>query len=264
MVGLSFAESYDELDYQIAEYLEFLWEADQKCNLAGDTISGISHQTNAKRKLPLSWRLLGAWKRHEVPIRAPPMSRLMALAIAGAALEAADPWFALSIMIGFHAFLRTTELLTLTAAQVVVGHRTSEVVLDLGYTKGGKRSGCRELVVLDDPVTVALLRLALSNCEPGTLLVNCNPATWRAKFTQYVTAAGLEGFNLKPYSLRRGGATAFFVFTGSIALALERGRWSQSTTARVYLTEGRVAAQNFAMPQDLVRRLEALASLLIW
>ena len=76
--------------------------------------------------------------------------------------------------------------------------------------------------------------------------------------------AGLSGFSLKPYSLRRGGAISFFVHTGSLALALERGRWNQSGTARIYLTEGRVTAQHFAIPQDLRQRLEKLAAMWQW
>ena len=90
LVGLSSACSYQELDWQLAEYLEFLLETGQKYNLAGDTLSGISHHADAKRRLPFSWRLLGAWKKQEIPVRAPPMSRLMAHAIAGAALREND------------------------------------------------------------------------------------------------------------------------------------------------------------------------------
>ena len=264
LVGYSAASSYDELDMQLAEYLEFLWESGQRYNLAGDTLSGISHHTNAKRKIPFAWRLLTAWKRHEVPVQAPPMSRLMALAIAGAAMQASEAWFALSILVGFHGFLRTTELLSLTAGQVLSGQHAMEVVLDLGYTKSGKRKGVRELVVLDEPYTVAVLKAALAHCAPTTLLVHCSPIDWRKHFNRFVAAAGLEGFELKPYSLRRGGATAFFVHTGSLALPLERGRWNQSATARIYLTEGRVVAQGFAVPPDLRLRLEALAAIWQW
>ena len=144
----------------------------------------------------------------------------MAHAMASAALQDSQPWMALSILIGFHAFLRTTELLTLIAGQVLAGQYHNEVVLDLGYTKSGKRRGARELVVLDDPVTVALLKLALQHCDHTRLLINCTPMQWRANFDRDAARAGLQRFNLKPYSLRRGGATAFFMVTGSVSLAL--------------------------------------------
>ena len=262
MVGLNVASTFEELDMQLAEYLEFRWESSQTYNVAGDTLSGVSHYTNAKRKNPFAWRLLGAWKRHEIPVQAPPMSRLMALAIAGAAMQASEPRFALSILVGFHKFLRTTELLELTAGQVLASQHSNEVVLDLGYTKSGKRKGVRELVVLNEPYTVAVLKIALLHCDPHALLIRSSAAHWRRNFC--VELAGLSGFGLKPYSLRRGGATSFFVHTGSLALALERGRWNQSGTARIYLTEGCVTAQTIAIPQDLRQRLEKLAAMWQW
>ena len=264
MVGFAVASSYDQLDFQLSEYLEFLWEVGQRYNLAGETLSSASHRTHAERKLPYSWRLLGAWNTHKNPVRAPPMSRLVAHAMAAAALRDSQPWMALSILIGFHAFLRTTELLSLTAGQVLAGQYHNEVVLDLGDTKSGKRRGARELVVLDDPVTVALLKLALQHCDHTRLLINCTPMQWRANFERYANLAGLQGFNLKPYSPRRGGATAFFMVTGSVSLALERGIWQQSSSARIYLTEGRVVAQNVLVPPDLRRHLEALAAVWTW
>lgn len=188
----------------------------------------------------------------------------MALAIAGAAMQASEPWFALSVLVGFHSFLRTTELLELTAGQVLAGQHSNEVVLDLGYTKSGKRKGVRELVVLDEPYTVAVLKIALLHCDPHALLIRSSAAHWRRNFNLFVELAGLSEFGLMPCSLRRGGATSFFVHTGSLALALERGRWNQSGTARIYLTEGRVTAQNVAIPQDLRQRLEKLAAMWQW
>ena len=62
MVGFAVASTYDQLEFQLSEYLEFLWEAGQRYNLAGDTLSGVTDHTNAKRKLPNSWRLLGSWR----------------------------------------------------------------------------------------------------------------------------------------------------------------------------------------------------------
>jgi hypothetical protein len=43
---------------------------------------------------------------------------------------------------------------------------------------------------------------------------------------------------LRPYSLRRGGATWSLQQTGSLEAVLFRGRWSSSVAARGYLQEG--------------------------
>jgi hypothetical protein len=46
-----------------------------------------------------------------------------------------------------------------------------------------------------------------------------------------------------PYSLRRGGATYHFAVTGSLGSLTQRGRWSSSRTARIYLAEAQVEAE---------------------
>ena len=119
-------------------------------------------------------------------------------------------------------------------------------------------------MVLDDPVTVMLLRLALAGNPPQWLLCGCAPAQWRQKFDHFTASLCLSGFLLRPYSLRRGGATAFFCHTGSLSLTLERGRWAQSGTASIYLTEGRAVAQSFFTPWDLEQHLNFFAQLLHW
>ena len=49
---------------------------------------------------------------------------------------------------------------------------------------------------------------------------------------------GLEEFGFQPYSLRRGGATAYFRATRNMEMALDRGRWSSARVARIYLNDG--------------------------
>ena len=44
--------------------------------------------------------------------------------------------------------------------------------------------------------------------------------------------------NFRPYSLRRGGATALFQQTGSMEMALLKGRWSSTKVAKIYLSDG--------------------------
>ena len=82
--------------------------------------------------------------------------------------------------------MRTTELLELTAGQVLAGQHSNEVVLDLGYTKSGKRKGVRELVVLDEPYTVAVLKAALLHCDPHALLIRSSAAHGRRNFNRFV------------------------------------------------------------------------------
>lgn len=50
------AATYEQLDWQMSEYIEFLWKANQLCGMAGDAIGTIIHFTNAKKRMPSSWR----------------------------------------------------------------------------------------------------------------------------------------------------------------------------------------------------------------
>ena len=48
----------------------------------------------------------------------------------------------------------------------------------------------------------------------------------------------LLSHNFRPYSLRRGGATWVFQTTGSMEMALLKGRWGSSRVARLYIADG--------------------------
>eukprot|EP00959_Pyramimonas_sp_CCMP1952_P347621 7281349-Pyramimonas_sp.AAC.1 len=49
---------------------------------------------------------------------------------------------------------------------------------------------------------------------------------------------GLEDHGFALYSIRRGGATHDFSYHGSLDRSIVRRRWSNSRTARIYITEG--------------------------
>ena len=43
---------------------------------------------------------------------------------------------------------------------------------------------------------------------------------------------------VRPYSLRRGGATAYYRATRNMAATIERGQWSSLRVARLYINDG--------------------------
>ena len=49
---------------------------------------------------------------------------------------------------------------------------------------------------------------------------------------------GLEDVGFHPYSLRRGGATAYFRATRNMEATLDRGRWASARVARIYVNDG--------------------------
>ena len=68
----------------------------------------------------------------------------------------------------------------------------------------------------------------------------------------------MEGLNLtelalRPYSLRRGGATFFFQHHGSFDKLLLQGRWAAAKTARIYLNEGLAQLSEMQVPNSRLR-----------
>ena len=81
--NMPLALTYEELDGQICNWIEVLWEEGESKSYGNDTASGVQHLRMQKRILPASWSLLSTWTRLEIPSRAPPLLALMVLALAG-------------------------------------------------------------------------------------------------------------------------------------------------------------------------------------
>ena len=113
----------------------------------------------------------------------------------------------------------------------------SAVIL-LRDTKSGQRSFFHEAVTVDDALLIALLRHVLVDLCPAERVVGSNAGRFRAQFATAVHALGLDGRLLRPYSLRRGGATWMFRTAGNMQAIVVRGRWQSERSARLYVMEG--------------------------
>ena len=80
----------------------------------------------------------------------------------------------------------------------------SKTVIDLGFTKSGKRHGRREKIVASDSETNLLLSLVLMGRVAGTKLLPLGVPEFRKSFARHVQAIGADSSVVKPYSLRRG------------------------------------------------------------
>ena len=261
-MGIAQAPDYDSLDFQLCSFLEYLWECGESKGLAGDSLSGVQHFLMVRRKFSGAWRLLSAWGRLELPGRAPPMLPSMALGLAGLARIHGREDYCAIILFGFHAMLRIGEAFAITRSQVALDRSFCGLV-DLGMTKGAKRKGAREFVTCTEPLAGrALVRAFLNSAEHEALLSGTAYA-FRAWFAAALDRTHLGAFRLKPYSLRRGGATHAFQQTGNMSYVVERGRWSDARTARLYVTEGRALLSQMTLPATTVANLRALATLLL-
>jgi integrase len=252
-----------ELDLALCEYVEYLWEEGDPRNYATDCLSGFQHFIPAlRRRLPAAWQLLTAWSKHELPCRATPMPQAVVLALAGA-LEARNEWgMGLAILVGYHCLLRTGEIVNIRCKDFAFGAGTT--ILQLPSTKSGVRFGHLESVVIDDRRLQQMLKAFVRRHLPGDPL--CPPScAFRRQFALAVEDLHLPDLVWKPYSLRRGGATAHFREFGSMDATMARGRWANARTCRIYvndsmqaLAEVSLSPRTMATLTKFQRRLAAL------
>ena len=100
-----------EFDAVVCTGIEYLWQSGDGRSFAGHLISGLEFFcTFLHANLKGSWRLWRAWGRQELPTRAPPLTPLMAWALASVIWEWGFCDCAVLIILGFKTFLRTDEL----------------------------------------------------------------------------------------------------------------------------------------------------------
>lgn len=71
---------------------------------------------------------------------------------------------------------------------------------------------------------------------------------WRKSFADILSAVGLDTFDFRPYSLRRGGATQHFQTFGRFDSLCVLGRWQAAATARIYVNEGLSVLAQITIP----------------
>ncbi len=225
-----------DLDLAVSQFIVFLWEDGETVGLAGDTLSGLEYHIRfLKSKLKGGWKLITTWRKRELPNRAPPPPFSVCLALAGMAMSIDDLGFCCGILVGFHCFLRSMELFTLRASDIVLGEHKG--VVQLASTKKGQL----DIVVIYDPFVLKICKLRVAQLSPHELLCGHDPRTMRTMFHQFMRILSLQDGGYKWYSLRRGGATRHFQAVGNLDSTLYRGRWESSRTARIYLAEGLAA-----------------------
>ena len=255
-------QSYIDLDLCLCTFIEHVWEEGDPKSWALNAISAMAHFMPAVRgKTPGSSRLMKAWTKTELPERAPPLPTLFATALAGAALRRHDLRLCVLILVAFHALLRTGELCRVQASHFVRPPRVGPILLTLPGTKSGIRRGdFAESVVLTDPVLIQYLHVLLPRILPGERLWPKDSQSFRAQFRELCADARLPALPWRPYSIRRGGATAHFLQFGSLDKTAVRGRWQSARTARVYINEGIAALASIVSTPAQERHIRSLAA----
>ena len=251
--GLVLPKRVAQMDNLVSDYLEYLWADGHGKSEANNALAALQDfDPNLRRKLPGSWRLLKAWSTAEIPVRAPPMTIGLLDALCGWAVMQGLPDFALSLRVAFFGLLRTGELLSLTSKDVYISGPKGPAVISLGLTKSGARQGASESVtIVDTSVLPSLYSWKRRNSANSYL--TSKPHAWRKTFNQAIAGLQLTALGLRPYSLRRGGATFFFQHHGSFDKLLLQGRWAAAKTARIYLNEGLAQLSEMQVPNSRLR-----------
>ena len=236
--GLTLPKTRDKLDPLVSDYLEQLWAEGEGRAMASTFLAALQDfDPKLKGCLPCSWRLMKTWTINEAPNRAPPLTLMAVKAMAGWAWLHDHHGFGLGLLVGFFGLLRTGELLSLQAWQIHMSSAVQPAVIALGLTKSGKRQGAAESVTITELFLLKLLWQWKKTAKPHDFLTE-KPHEWRQRFQECLEALKLSDWGFRPYSLRRGGATAMFVKCGSLDRVLLAGRWSAVKTAKIYLNSG--------------------------
>ena len=175
---------------------------------------------------------------------------------------------ALLLLTGFDSFLRTGEMLSLTYADIVTDPDDRGVVR-LGHTKTGQRHAAFEASVINDPVVGkvyrALKRSLPIDMHPDHYIFPQSQYVFYKLFHEGLDWIGVKSMGFQPYSIRRGGATAFFRATRNMEATLDRGRWASARVARIYVNDGLAKAVELQYPEGTEFRLATMAKALeIW
>ena len=224
------------VDAAAAQYIEALWADGFGRAEAFYLLASIQFMCpTVKHQLPLSWRLVKTWHKHELPTRAVPLDASTVLSFAGLFWSWGEHRLAAGILVCFDFFLRTGELFLLRRQHVELFARSASV--QLLQTKSGSLQIHSERLLSWDYMAFRALQFLCHGLQPNDFLVPSSAVRFRTLWHRAVHFFLLHDFHIQPYSLRRGGATTSFRRGVSFDQLLLRGRWTHQRTARIYLDE---------------------------
>ena len=122
------------------------------------------------------------------------------------------------------------------------------VIVVLPHTKTSQREGIQQHVVITDSLAVNMVRLLQSRGTHSGAIFAHSAHQFRKFFDSLLERLSVANLELRPYSLRRGGATYLFQRKIPLDRILLIGRWTSATTAKIYLQDGvsRLSQQRIA------------------
>ena len=116
--------------------------------------------------------------------------------------------------------------------------------------------------MIDEAEGVLLLARCLAGKLPGEALFPHGMARFRKTFARLVEKIGANPADVKPYSLRRGGATHHWGVLANLSRTTLRGRWRHQPTARTYIQDGVAMLQKHKLTAGQIKKIARGKSLL--
>ena len=234
------ATTDEDLDDRISKWVQEQWNKGATIYKINMALCGLQHfLPSVKGTLKQSWKHFQTWRKVEVPSRAPPLPEEILFALANFALARGDLIFAALLALGYTALLRTGEILSLCADDLLL--KDGQGLIRLATSKTAKRKACPEVVPFDHPWTYVVVETAADSCRAvarTATMWSLGSQAFRQRFKAYLRVFKLSAFGFRPYSIRRGGATNYFLHTKNYDGALQLGRWESTRVARLYIQEG--------------------------
>lgn len=253
--------SLADLDGVVCDWIELEWARGESIGWIADALSGLHFFWPALRgTLRNAWKMFKSWRRIEAPQRAPPITLVIAQAVIARAVEIGDIAFATVFALGFHCLLRTGEFLALQYKDIEVADTCG--IVTLLSSKSGLRTGSEEAVSIRDPLVINLVRTltATERFARGQKLWPHSAQFFRTCFERYMRFFRISYLQMKPYSLRRGGATFLLQEGVPLDVILLRGRWRSLGVARLYLQDGLAQIPQLRIPSPDMCRIRQYAA----
>ena len=232
------SQKVSQLCEAASEWVEFLYADGERKGLASDGLAGLQYYLpQCQGKLKLAWKLVKAkvWQEIDPPMRVFPLSPVVVLGMAGLAAAIKLPEVAAGLLVCFDGILRSGEFYQLRVSDVTF--YSERAALRLGLTKGGKRTGREEMVIINSRWAVRWLRHACAGKRGSQLVLDKGSPFFRKWFKILLSEFRLDDLHINIYSLRRWGATWDFLEHQSMERTLLRGRWASTSSARMYLQD---------------------------
>ncbi len=258
----------EELDETLSDFIQSLYDS----HLSGELLCSKSTAENAlhgiimllprcEYELSTARRAIRNWKRKEVGISYPPITRDLCVMVATNMMSRGKERHAVGTLLAFDCCLRVSEMTSLVKEDIAdvgdtrMGSGFSSMSIRLKKTK----TGPNQFVAIRDPAVVKLVRRLLADTRSGSWLFSFTSAQYRYEFKKTCSILGLSS-DYVPHSLRHGGATHLFLKESkSIDFIMHHGRWASSKSARRYIQQGRALLFNLDVSSQTASAAAVLA-----